>query len=97
MMTRDELTKATAMIATLERDDALWATDEIIDMLIEMLRADPESPSLTRDQWRARFSELHQHVGIFLTDMIRGSADLDEIITAIAGNPTKQNQAEAPL
>ena len=98
MMTREELYRATAAVATLERDDALWAAHEIVDLLIDELREGPESyPCLSRDEWALRLGKLHRQIEVLLIDMICGAADLNEIINAVAGGPTKQNYVETPL
>jgi hypothetical protein len=84
-MTREELHRATAAVATLERDDALWAASEIIDLLINELGGDPDSfPCLSPDEWALRLDKLHRQIELLLIDMVCGAADLNEVISVIA-------------
>ena len=71
-------------IAELDRDDAAWAVDVVLDRVIDRLRADPAIPRRTLEQWTLFFAEVRNEAEDDLTKKLKGFARVRDTIEAMA-------------
>jgi hypothetical protein len=86
-MTREELVDlcydGTDSLDVLERADASWLADQIIDDVINELRAIAGTPKQSHYDWLLVLGDLRRDIEDELTDLIDDRVELREAIRAI--------------
>ena len=84
---RSELSEAVQNVATLNRRDAGWLADRVLEAVIAQLRRDPHLPPRSTDSWWATLAPTRERLTELFAAVILGRADLEEILTTIDGMP----------
>jgi hypothetical protein len=80
---RGELDAATAWLPVLDRGDAAWAAEKIIELVIDRLRDDPSIPRRTYDAWGLYFANTSNDVADRLTELISGHVSYDDLVNQL--------------
>jgi hypothetical protein len=85
--THDELIEriwdATTYIDVADRGDAAALADEIIDVIIKHLRADPSIPRRTCDDWTNQLADLRASIERRIAELCDGRVSLQDMIEVI--------------
>jgi hypothetical protein len=74
---------AVTWIEELDRADAAWAVELVIDAVIDALREDASIPRRTLDEWTLFFADVRAGAEDELALELNGKADLQEVVDAI--------------
>ena len=84
---RSNLYEAAKNVTTLNRRDAEWLADRVLEAVIDRLRRDPRLPRRSTDAWWELLAPTRSRLVELFAAVILGRADLEEILTAIDGVP----------
>jgi hypothetical protein len=82
-MCRTDIYKAVENVTTLNKRDAAWLADRIIDGMIDALRRDPAIPPRSFAEWSLALADLRLRLSEQLADEMIGLVDLDSVLNTI--------------
>ncbi len=83
-MCRTDVYKAVENMKALNKRDAAWHADRVLDAFIEALQRDPALPPRSYREWSVALADLRPRVTDQLASMIVGCVDLDTVLDVIA-------------
>jgi hypothetical protein len=74
---------ATRSLYILDRTDAAWLADQVVDLIIKALRSDPGVPRLTSEVWTLKFADLRQEIESTIGGLTDDRVDVRDAVEAI--------------